>query len=162
MRHLLACGKARLRVFKPVLSCLERWGGESGNSRDKTDETSCLLLGRNRPACVSRGQTIPKACAALALAHAGAVSLPLARVLSLPPSFSLSVSLFLSLSLSESYVRGCVNVCNSVPRTRVGNHTKRLANHDGFSSNVSVDIKNVLDRRAESLFRAMMTTGFAC
>ena len=110
MRHLLACGKARLRVFKPVLSCLERWGGESGNSRDKTDETSCLLLGRNRPACVSRGQTIPKACAALALAHAGAVSLPLARVLCLPPSFSLSVSLFLSVSLCLSQSRMCVDV----------------------------------------------------
>ena len=112
MRHLLACGKARLRVFKPVLSCLERWGGESGNSRDKTDETSCLLLGRNRPACVSRGQTIPKACAALALAHAGAVSLPLARVLSLAPSFSLSVSLFLSVSLCLSQSRMCVDVSN--------------------------------------------------
>ena len=112
MRHLLACGKARLRVFKPVLSCLERWGGESGNSRDKTDETSCLLLRRNRPACVSRGQTIPKACAALALAHAGAVSLPLARVLCLPPSFSLSVSLFLSVSLSLSQSRMCVDVSN--------------------------------------------------
>ena len=110
MRHLLACGKARLRVFKPVLSCLERWGGESGNSRDKTDETRCLLLGRNRPACVSRGQTIPKACAALALAHAGAVSLPLARVLSLAPSFSLSVSLFLSVSLCLSQSRMCVDV----------------------------------------------------
>ena len=110
MRHLLACGKARLRVFKPVLSCLERWGGESGNSRDKTDETSCLLLRRNRPACVSRGQTIPKACAALALAHAGAVSLPLARVLCLPPSFSLSVSLFLSVSLCLSQSRMCVDV----------------------------------------------------
>ena len=110
MRHLLACGKARLRVFKSVLSCLERWGGESGNSRDKTDETSCLLLRRNRPACVSRGQTIPKACAALALAHAGAVSLPLARVLCLPPSFSLSVSLFLSVSLSLSQSRMCVDV----------------------------------------------------
>ena len=110
MRHLLACGKARLRVFKPVLSCLERWGGESGNSRDKTDETSCLLLRRNRPACVSRGQTIPKACAALALAHAGAVSLPLARVLSLAPSFSLSVSLFLSVSLCLSQSRMCVDV----------------------------------------------------